>query len=195
MESTLHFFPLLLYYGIDLVAITLFVLVVYNRHQSHELGYVFTFFMFNSIVFFISILFGIVPLSAGFAFGLFAVFGIMRYRTEPVPIREMTYLFGSITLGLFDGVAVQNLPLEVILVPNGAILLVAWCLEWFLHRKPILETILLYDRLDLLRPDQRDAFLADLRERTGFDVQDVKIVRINLRRKRARIRIFYPVQG
>ena len=193
MENTLQLTSLIATYGFNMVVIFVFIVLIYNRFQTHEFSYIFTFFMFNTIVFFISLLFSSISLSVGIAFGLFAVFGIMRYRTEPIPIREMTYLFGSITIALLNGVAVRNLSLEITLIPNLAILLLSFILEFFMSGQPVLSTKVTYELIENIKPENHDVLLEDLRKRTGFNIKRFKILQVDFLRDIARIRVFYPV--
>ncbi len=195
MENMIQFQSLFTFYGFNLLIIFAFIVLVYNRYQSHELGYVFTYFMFNTIVFFVSLLFSSITLSVGIAFGLFAIFGIMRYRTEPIPIREMTYLFGSITIGLINGISVKNLEFSMAAVPNLAILLLAFILEYFLSRHPVMETRVTYEKIDNIKPENHLRLMEDLRNRTGLDIKKFKITRIDFLRDVARIRVFYIVRN
>lgn len=191
MENVIQSGPMLSHYGINIIVAFIFIVLIYNRFRTHQLGYVFTYFMFNTIVFFVSCLLSAITLSVGFAFGLFAVFGIMRYRTEPIPIREMTYLFGAITIGLINGLAIGNFGLIIVLIPNTAILIMAYLLEFFLTKDAVLETLVIYEKIENINPARHDILLSDLRERTGLKIKNFIITRVDFLRDVARIRVFY----
>ncbi len=182
---------LLGHYGLNLAIAFALIILVYNRYRNHELGYVFIYFMFNTIVFFVSFLLSAIELSVGFAFGLFAIFGIMRYRTEPIPIREMTYLFGAITIGLINGLAIGNFDFAMVLIPNLAILTMAFLLEHYLAKEAILETLVIYEKIENIKPANKELLLADLKSRTGLPIKNYNIVRVDFLRDIARIRVFY----
>lgn len=176
--------------GVD--AISLFVLVrllYYPRH--HNKDFVFSFTLFNIINFLICHLLSNNNLQVGFAFGLFAIFSILRYRTVAVPIREMAYLVAAVTLGLIN--ALTELPAgwtELIIANIGLLGLTA-----VLDRDGTLPhentMFILYDRPELLLADRRAELLEDLRLRTGLTIHRVQVDRIDLVRDMARIRVFH----
>jgi len=191
METTMNTWTILQHYGLNMIITFIFIVLIYNRYRRQEQGLIFTYFMFNTIVFFVSFMLSAITLSIGFAFGLFAIFGILRYRTEPIPIREMTYLFGAITLGLINGLAPSNFILSIIVVPNIAIVVLAFLLEFFLAKHALLDKLIIYEKIENIKPENREALLADLKERTGLDIVNIEIYRVDFLRDTARIRIFF----
>ena len=191
---------LLTFYGLNLVSAIVFIVFVYNRYRKNETVFVFTFFMFNTIVFFVAYMLSAVDVSFGFAFGLFAIFGILRYRTEQVAIKEMTYLFGTITIGLINGLAASMDPSLSVLIPNILIVGLAFILEVILDRldayrdikEPILSSkMIIYNNTDNIRPEKQDELITDLVSITGLDIIDIRIGRIDLLTNSVRIRVFY----
>lgn len=191
---------LLTFYGLNLVSAIVFIVFVYNRYRKNDTVFVFTFFMFNTIVFFVAYMLSAVDVSFGFAFGLFAIFGILRYRTEQVAIKEMTYLFGTITIGLINGLAASMDPSLSVLIPNILIVGLAFILEVILDRldayrdikKPILSSkMIIYNNTDNIRPEKQDELITDLVSITGLDIIDIRIGRIDLLTNSVRIRVFY----
>ena len=191
---------LLTYYGLNLVSAIVFIVFVYNRYRKNDTVFVFTFFMFNTIVFFVAYMLSAVDVSFGFAFGLFAIFGILRYRTEQVAIKEMTYLFGTITIGLINGLAASMDPSLSVLIPNILIVGLAFILEVILDRldayrdikEPILSSkMIIYNNTDNIRPEKQDELITDLVSITGLDILDIRIGRIDLLTNSVRIRVFY----
>lgn len=191
METPLNVLTILQYYGLNMIFIFIFIILIYNRYRRLEQGFIFTYFMFNTIVFFVSLMLSAITLSIGFAFGLFAIFGILRYRTEPIPIREMTYLFGAITLGLINGLALSNFTLSVVAVPNIAIVVLAFLLEFFLVKHTLLDKVIIYEKIENIKPENREVLIADLKERTGLDIVNIEINRVDFLRDTARIRVFF----
>ena len=191
---------LLTFYGLNLVSAIVFIVFVYNRYRKNDTVFVFTFFMFNTIVFFVAYMLSAVDVSFGFAFGLFAIFGILRYRTEQVAIKEMTYLFGTITIGLINGLAASMDPSLSVLIPNILIVGLAFILEVILDRldayrdikEPILSSkMIIYNNTDNIRPEKQDELITDLVSITGLDILDIRIGRIDLLTNSVRIRVFY----
>ncbi len=181
---------LLLRMGIDLVFTCIVVLGVYARkHGKNE--YLFTYVMFNIITFTLCFLLRQTPIELGFALGLFAVFGILRYRTEPIRIHELTYLFVVIGLGILNAVVNETVSLGEVFVVNGVIVASVSFLEfmpWFSCYSQMRVT---YDDMDRIRSADTQALLDDLRERTGLDIQKVSVNDIDLLRETARITVYY----
>ncbi|MGB0638271.1 MAG: DUF4956 domain-containing protein [Myxococcota bacterium] len=184
---------LLLRMGIDLVFTCIVVLGVYARkHGKNE--YLFTYVMFNIITFTLCFLLRQTPIELGFALGLFAVFGILRYRTEPIRIHELTYLFVVIGLGILNAVVNETVSLGEVLVVNGVIVASVSFLEfmpWFSGYSQMRVT---YDDMDRIRSADTKALLDDLRERTGLDIQKVRVNDIDLLRETARVTVYYLQQ-
>jgi len=176
--------------GLDLGFTTIVVVGVYYRlYRSRE--FVFTYFIFNIITFSLCVLLRKVPMELGFALGLFAVFGILRYRTEEIRMRDLTYLFIVIGLGILNAVANKKVSLAEVVTVNALIAGVTASLELSAASRAHGSTPMLYDNLSLLHPDRRSDLLADLSARTGADVIRVQVHRIDLLRDAAEITIFY----
>jgi len=181
---------LLLRLAIDLLATFVVVRLIYVRlYRWNE--QVFTYFAFNIITFSLCLLLRKVPIELGFALGLFAVFGILRYRTEPIRTRDLTYLFVVIGIAILNAVANKNISVAEILLINGVIVAMTWVLEvWGSSSR--LETVRInYDDPSLLVPGKEQELADDLRRRTGLVVERVELLRVNLIRDTARIRVSY----
>jgi hypothetical protein len=181
-------FRLLARFGLDLLFTSFIVVGVYYRlYRSRE--FVFTYFIFNIITFSLCVLLRKVPMELGFALGLFAVFGILRYRTEEIRMRDLTYLFIVIGVAILNAVVNKKVSLFEVIAVNCIIAGFTGGLE--LGKGTHGSTPMLYDNLELLRPDRRSDLLADLSARTGSDVIRVQVHRIDLLRDAAEITIFY----
>jgi len=184
---------LLLVLGFVINFISAFVIVrfIYYPKRS-EPNFIFTFLAFNVIVYFIMGLFTSIELSIGAGFGLFALFSVLRYRTETVPIREMTYLFVMVALPILNSVLFESGEYTRIAVINTAVIAVIWILEngWG-FKEEILQKEVLYEKIDLVKADKKAEMIEDLRERTGLNIQDVDVEKIDFLRDAAEIRIFY----
>lgn len=184
--------------GINLLVIYILIrLVYYPRHKNKD--FLFTFIVFNVVNFLVCILLGTARIEMGFAFGLFAVFSIMRYRTVTVPVREMGYFFVSVAVGLINALTVIRgnpfanigyFPYEMLLADGIIVALVL-----LLDRKSNLQHLnfkeIDYERVDLIPPEKRPDMIADLRTRTGLPIIRVEIIRIDFLRDVATIHAFY----
>lgn len=185
-------------FGINLLVIYILIrLVYYPRHKNKD--FLFTFILFNVVNFLICILLSAAKIKMGFAFGLFAIFSILRYRTVTVPVREMGYFFISVAVGLINALAVvrgnpfeniEYFPYEMLLA-NGIIL----ALVLLLDRKSKLQhqnfKEINYERIDFIQPEKRPEMIADLRARTGLPISRVEIIKIDFLRDVATIHAFY----
>jgi hypothetical protein len=180
---------------IDFVSVFVLVRLIYYPIYKHRELF-FTFFIFNLIIFLISFLLNKVELSMGAAFGLFAVFSMLRYRTEDISIKDMTYLFLSIAIGLVSAVtkvkdtpdALENLFLGII---NGTTLLVTWLLESRVLMKKEVAKVIVYENIELIKGEKREEMLSDIRNRTGINVHRFSIQKIDFLRDAAQIKIYY----
>jgi len=164
--------------------------VYYPRGRCNN--YVFTFLAFNTVIYFIMGMFTSVEISFGAGFGLFALFSILRYRTETVPIREMTYLFVMAALPILNSIFWQSAQYEKLLIVDILVIAVIWFLdrEWGFNREQFQMNVM-YEKIDLVKRERRREMLADLCERTGLAVTDAEVQSINFLRDVAEVRITY----
>lgn len=180
--------------GIDLAALLLIVAVIYfpdRRDKEHA----FMLITLNVVVFLVAHLLSRIDLGVGFAFGLFALFGILRYRTETVPVRDMSYLFAVIAIGLVNSVGQDELTYVDLILANGVLICVLFVLARLWWPRSPGSHELIYERIENIRPENRPALLADLRARTGLDITDVEINSINFLNDTAVMRVFYSRNG
>ena len=184
------FSKLLFKFGINFIFLITIVRLIYYRMKDDK-DYVFTFIMFNILTFFICFLLRKVPMQMGFALGLFAVFGILRYRTEAIPIRQMTYLFIVIGISMINALSNKSISIFELIFTNSFITLITYLIDrvWF---QSIEESKnILYEKIDLIKPEKQEDLIQDLKERTGLPIHAVKIVKIDFLRDTASITIFY----
>jgi len=176
-------------FGIDLIFLFLLIVVVYYRHSQKE-KFVFTLFLMGIMAFFICSMLGTVFLDMTFAFGLFAVFGILRLRTRNFSVKDMAYTFTTIGISLINSLKVLKFPLGGILLINIIIILSAYLLERFLlnHKSETLSIV--YEKLELLKPDKKEKLLKDVATLTGKTVLKIRIRRIDYKRKTALLDIY-----
>ena len=184
------FSKLLFKFGINFIFLIIIVRLIYYRMKDDK-DYVFTFIMFNILTFFICFLLRKVPMQMGFALGLFAVFGILRYRTEAIPIRQMTYLFIVIGISMINALSNKSISIFELIFTNSFITLITYLIDrvWF---QSIEESKnILYEKIDLIKPENQEDLIQDLKERTGLPIHAVKIVKIDFLRDTASITIYY----
>lgn len=180
--------------AIDLMFVWIVVRCVYSRlYRNPE--YVFTYYSFNVITFCLSLLLTRVPVELGFALGLFAVFGILRYRTEAVRIRDQTYLFIVIGLGIVNAVANHQIALIELILVNATIAGLTALLELSPANRDITSTLMFYDKLELLKPGCEGELYCDLISRTGLRVERVSVRRVDMLRDSAEIEVFYRIES
>ena len=187
--DTGELWQLLLRFACNFIVVGIIIHFFYYP-KSRRRDYYFTFTLISVSVFLLIFLLGSVKLKIGFALGIFAIFGIIRYRTESVPIREMTYLFTITALSVINALSVQ-VGLTEVAVTNILFLLVTWLLESERWLKHVNCKLVLYDRVQLITPDRREELIADLRARTGLDIQKVEIGHIDFLRDSAFIKVYY----
>ena len=184
------FLDLILRSFFNLGIIILIVRYLYYK-KTRRKDYLFTYILISLVVFFMVFLLENVKLELGFALGLFAIFGIIRYRTQQIPIREMTYLFLVIGISVINALANSKVSYAELIFTNFALLAITYLLEHvFLMRHESRKTVN-YERVDLIKLDKRRELLIDLEERTGLKINRVEIGRIDYLRDSARIFIYY----
>lgn len=172
---------------------TIFVFILiqfFYYRKSRRLDYYFTFILISISIFFLIFLLGSVKIKVGMALGLFAIFGIIRYRTETVPVREMTYLFVIISLSVINAIAL-DLSYAEIFITNFIYVFSVWIVESFRGLKHVSSKLILYDRVDNIHPEQRYALIEDLRKRTGLKIIKVDVGAINFMQDTVMLKIYY----
>ena len=173
---------------IDLLVVSFLIRFVYNRHYRRANLFL-TFYSLNIVIFLITFLLNKVEMTMGVAFGLFAVFSMLRYRTENISARDMTYVFIMIATGLV--MSVGNVGWQGLLLVAFIIGLSTFLLESdLLHRREYAQDIV-YNQIDLIHKDRREALLQDLKDRTGLAIHRIEIKEIDLVKSSAHIRAYY----
>ena len=179
-----------LHFAANLISCWIIVRMIYQSKAKRR-DFVFTFTMVSASVFLLCRMLSGVELDLAFALGLFAIFGIIRYRTNPVPIREMTYLFLVIAMAVMNALA--PLSMELLDVGIGNVLL--WALAFVLERLLFVEHLVtkrvVYDRVELLQEGRREELIEDLGKRIGEKVERMEIGNVDLLRETAVIKVSY----
>lgn len=186
-------FKMLVRFAINAIVVCAIVLLCYRRNQRSE-NYIFSFLLLNVMVFFICFSLKKLDLGLGMALGLFAIFGIIRYRTDSIQVKEMTYLFVVVGVAVINALSNKKTSYAELAVTNSVIIGVTWLLETTVKKRAKLKVAkqsLIYDKLELLKPGQEDVLHRDLTERTGFEVTAVKVSKIDLQKGTATISMHY----
>lgn len=164
-------------------------LIYYKATKDTE--FLFSIFLVNITVFFICILLGSVKVKMGFAFGLFAIFSILRYRTEAIPIKAMTFLFISITVAVLNSLTSNKLSFAELLFANFTIVILSYILEsiWLENQQTSKKVV--YEVIENIKPENEHLLIADLKNRTGIDIKKVDINSIDFLKDTANLVIHY----
>ncbi len=196
METT-NLFNLLIRFAFNLLVSWVIVHFLYYRKKSNGVAgkkeYYLTFLAFSTAMFLMIFLLESVKLQIGLTLGLFAIFGVIRYRTETVPVREMTYLFVIITVAVINGLAL-NISYAELIIANALMVCLIAVLEAALNRKgkrAIGSKVVLYDRIENIVPERRAELLADLQKRLGTEITELEIGHVDFLKDAAWIKISY----
>jgi hypothetical protein len=171
-------------------AVIALIVRVFYYPKSKRRDYFVTFILISISVFLLIFLMGGVKLKVGFALGLFAIFGIIRYRTESVPIREMTYLFLIIAVSAINGLATSISYVEL-LATNLLFIISIWAMESNRWVKHVASKLVMYDNINLITPDKEDELIADLKKRTGLHILRVEVGAIDFSKDTAMVKVYY----
>ncbi|MRR22655.1 DUF4956 domain-containing protein [bacterium] len=181
---------LIIRFGINLVVIIILVRWLYYTTTRRK-DYLFTYILISTVVFLLCYLLESVSLQIGFALGLFAIFGIIRYRTNPMPIKEMTYLFLVIGVSVINALTAGTSLFEI-LFANIAVVLITFGLEKLWLLRHISSKTIIYEKINLIVPEKHDELITDLQQRTGItDIKKVEIGAINFLKDTCRLIIYY----
>ena len=185
-----NFIDMMMRFGLNLLA-TIFVIIFVYFRATGKRSYVFTYILISTTIFFLCFLLGSIDLQLGFALGLFAIFGIIRYRTDTIPIREMTYLFLVITLAVINALASKEFNVSEIIFTNLMLMGTTWVMETVWMKRHLARRSIIFDRMDLILPTKNQELIQNIKERTGIEVVRYKIGQIDLSKKTVRLTIFY----
>ncbi|MBE6187449.1 MAG: DUF4956 domain-containing protein [Alistipes sp.] len=187
-QSLLH---LLMRFAFNLLISWLIVRICYYR-KSQRKDYVLTYMLFSSAMFLLIFLMENVNLQIGLTLGLFAIFGVIRYRTETVPVREMTYLFVIIATSVINGLAL-NISYVELIVANALIFLLIWAMESRVLLRHTSAKLVIYEKIQLITPERREEMIADLEQRLGHKVNKVEVGHVDFLRDVAFVKVYYEL--
>jgi len=175
------------------VAIIIVRFIYYPKTQDKH--FVFTFLAFNTVIYFVLSLLVKSEIGVGVGFGLFAIFHFLRYRTDPVPIREMTYLFVIMALPVMNSSGMLETNWALLLLANGLVVLTLWLLERGWGFRYQTSQKITYENIALIVPSRRAELIADLEQRIGQKISSVTVGNIDFLHDTATLQVFYPEQS
>lgn len=181
---------MLLRFAFNMAVIALIVRYIYYP-ITHRKDYLFTYILIGMVVFLLCFLLESVKLQLGFALGLFAIFGIIRYRTDTIAIKEMTYLFIVIGLSVINALANKKISYTELLLANTLVAASVYGLEkiWLLRHESVKNIV--YEKIELIKPGRRDELKQDLEDRTGLKINRIEIGRVDFLNDTARLKIYF----
>jgi hypothetical protein len=184
------FLELILRFSFNFLVLLILVRVLYYPLAKRK-DYLFTYILIGTTVFLLCFLLENVKLQLGLALGLFAIFGIIRYRTNAIPIKEMTYLFIVIIVSVINALANKKVSYTELFFTNLAVVAITFSLErlWLLKHES--RKTILYEKIDLIKPENYQLLLEDLEKRTGLKINRIEVGRVNFVRDVARVTIYY----
>lgn len=180
---------LLILFGINLLVCWIITHFFYYP-KSKRRDYYFTYLLFSTAIFFILYQLQNMKIEVGIALGLFGIFSMIRYRTEQLPIREMTYLFVLIAISIINGAGMASSYASFI-ATNVLFIILIWVLEAAGMSKHKAQKIITYEKIALIKPARREELLADLKERTGLDIIKVQVGSIDFLKDTAFLKVTY----
>lgn len=185
-----EFANFLVSFGFNFLVALVVVRFIYYP-STHNKRYVFTFLAFNTVIYFVLSFMTSIEIGIGVGFGLFAIFSILRYRTDPIPIREMTYLFIIAALPVMNSASSNSENWPQLVIANIVILAIMLVLEkeWGFHYEASKRIV--YEKIELIRPDRRAELVADLELRTGLKIKRLTIGKVDFLRDIVNIKVYF----
>jgi hypothetical protein len=167
--------------------------VIYFRFSKKE-RFLFTYLMTGITVFFVSSIMNSLTISVGAAFGLFAIFQVLRFRTRNFSVKDMAYIFTTIGISVINAVILQKYTILGVVIMNAIIILSAFFLELYLGKNNFDKYRITYDNLEMLRPENQQKLVVELSQKTGRNIIQVKIIEMDFKKEIAHLEIYYKVQ-
>lgn len=184
------FFKMMFRFVINFTFLTLIIRFIYYPIAKRK-DYVFTYYLISAIVFFLCFTLKKYELDIGMALGLFAIFGIIRYRTDAIPIKEMTYLFVVIGVSVINSLANKKMSYSEIIAANALIIFVLVAIEKYWALKQEESKSIVYENIENIKPENYQLLKQDLENRTGLSINKVTIGNVDFLKDTAEVTIFY----
>jgi len=192
--NTEDFSQLLIRFGLNLLVTFIVVFFIYAKNSRRK-DFYFSYIAISITIFTLCFLLESVKLELGFALGLFAIFGIIRYRTDAIPIKEMTYLFVIIGISVINALSNKKVSYAELLFTNMVVVSTMWALEKILNLRQEASLRIIYEKVENLHILNKNDLNKDLELRTGIKIKRFEILEINFMRDIAKIMIYYDVTG
>ena len=186
------FYKMMIRFLLNLFFLTGIVKFIYYKH-SRKREYLFTFYLIGIVVYFLCFTLKKYELDLGMALGLFAIFGIIRYRTLPLEVKEMTYLFVVIGISVMNALSNKKMSYAEIIAANSIILFALYLLECYWSRTATLSKNVTYEIIENIRPENHHLLKADLEKRLGIEILSFEIGSVNFLRDIAKITVYYKL--
>jgi hypothetical protein len=183
-------YVLLLRLAVNITVLTLLIRYLYYPKTKRK-DYLFTYYLIGTITFFLCFGLKKLDIDTGMGLGLFAIFGIIRYRTDAIEIKEMTYLFLIIGISVVNSLASNQISIMEMAIINIAVILLTYGLENLWLVKHETRKTVIYERIDLIVPDRYEEMKVDLESRTGININRIEIGKIDFLNDTAQVRIYY----
>ena len=184
------FYKMLIKLIINVIFLTGIIRFIYYKYSKKK-EYLFTFYLIGTVVFFLCFTLKKYELDLGMALGLFAIFGILRYRTTPIDVKEMTYLFVVIGISVMNALSNKKMSYVEILSANFIILLVVYFFERLYNQNMVLKKDIIYETIENIHPENHDKLKEDIQQRLGIQIVKFEIGDINFLRDTAEITVYY----
>ena len=183
-------FSLIVLFIINLFFLAINTLWLYYG-RSKRRNFAFSFLLIGAVVFLLGYKLGDVEIKLGMALGLFAIFGIIRYRTQQMPMREMTHLFTAIGMSVINALAGENLSISEVLAANMLITGLLFVYERIPILPGLIDKTIVYPDLEKIKPQNRAQLMEELREQTGIPIETITVLKYNLIKNQATLLIRY----
>lgn len=184
------FLKMIFRFFINFIFLTVIIRFIYYPDSKRK-DYVFTYYLISIIVFFLCFTLKKYEMDIGMALGLFAIFGIIRYRTNPIEIKEMTYLFVVIGVSIINSLANKKMSYAEIIGANTIIISILVLIEKYWALKQVISKSVVYENIENIKPENYEKLKSDLEKRTGLEINNVIIGDIDFLRDIAKVTIFY----
>jgi len=192
--NTEDYIELLTRFALNMGVICIIVIGLYAKTSKRK-DFYFSYIAVSIVIFLLCFLLESVKIELGFALGLFAIFGIIRYRTDAIPIKEMTYLFVVIAVSVINALANKKISYAELITTNLLVVGGLYILEKILNLRQEISYRVIYEKIENVQAGKEDILLADLKERTGKNIKHFEIERIDFLRDVAYIYIFFDING
>lgn len=190
-ESNIKLLTFIIDFSYTIALISIIAGFLYYRRNGQK-AYFFTYVLVAAVVFQLCMILVRIPMELGFAIGLFAIFGIIRYRTSPINPREMTYLLVSVGIAAKNALSIDSMEDYKILISDALIVLIIVLLELLLFKKSSKVKIIVYNKLDLIHEDLRPQLISDLETSFGIkNIKKIQVGKIDTVRNSAQLKVYF----